>query len=70
MVQLLMLNRADKDATDGYEHTPLYLAVYRGHIAATVALLVAGAHVRNRCRIGSSPHGLLHVGVDRTRGGR
>ncbi len=48
-MQLLLHKGANKEAMDNKEWTLLCTAVYHGHAAASLALLVSGANVSLRC---------------------
>lgn len=43
MVQILLDNKVDVDALDGYGRTALHLAVARGHVDVVARLLRCGA---------------------------
>lgn len=60
VVQLPLLNGADKDALDDEEHTPLYTAVLSFEpAAAALALMAAGADVNLRC--GPHKQSVVHL---------
>ena len=62
MVQVLMLNGADKDPLDDDGWTPLYAAACLGHVVTVLTLLAGGADINVRC--GESQQSVAHVAID------
>ena len=62
MVQLLLRKKADRDPKDIHGQTPLYYAVYEGHVTVALALLAGGANVH--VKGGASRASVVQTAVD------